>query len=149
MKRIHNSKEIIKEIFEYTQHHHAHFKPNGLWYGIDFSCHEWMKREMPDWVKPYDYVLEVDLSKILVISNKDQLLEFVKRYGYQKNPDLRYKEINWCKVSEEYSGIEINPYRKSYTMDGNIDLLMSLLWYDAWDVEEDVFGIRTQLNRFN
>lgn len=99
-------------------------KPTGLWYGIGSSWIDWIRSEMPEWEKDYTHILNADLSNMKVIRNYEQLLEFHNEYhvsdGYGTNT------IDWNKVAQKYSGIEIAPFIRNYNSD--ID------WYYTWDV---------------
>lgn len=101
-------------------------KPYGLWYAFGDSWIEWIKTEMPDRLKEYYYKLEVDTSKILQISSPNELLDFTEEFKDAKKYDSFY--IDWKKVAEKYSGIEINPYIWEMRMSDYTS------WYYGWDV---------------
>jgi hypothetical protein len=100
-------------------------KPLGLWYGIGTSWIDWVKEEMPQW--DYNNVFEIliDESKILKITDFNELMEFTNEY-LDNNEILSNYYINWNEVSKKYSGIEISPY----IWEGR----MKFLWYYGWDV---------------
>lgn len=102
-------------------------KPKGLWYAIGYESIEWCKNEMPEWIEPYLHEIIVDESKILIISNIRQFEEFEDKFGRVVKPfDFNY--IDWIKVSEKYSGIEINPYLWAKRLHSKS------IWYYGWDI---------------
>ena len=109
-------------------------KPNGFWYGIDGEWRDWCEVNMPEFLGEYDYTVEVDLDKIYVIRNSIQLVAFCELYGYDNEDISGMRMIDWRKLSEKYSGIEIRNYHEI-----KIDLGFSFyadigLWVSAWDV---------------
>jgi hypothetical protein len=100
-------------------------KPKGLWYGIGTSWIDWVKNEMPYWEKNNIFVIEIDDSKIIKISNENELLEFNEKY---KIGNLSFSLIDWEKVSRDYKGIEIAPYLYKMRFDRRV------FWYYGWDV---------------
>lgn len=109
----------------------ADFKPVGLWYGIDDSWLNWCEQEMPGWVGDSFYKLDVDIKRMLVLQ-PDQLDEFTEEYGVPppwpspEGGSPRFCYIDWMRVSERWSGIEIPVYSYGHRMD--------LMWYYGWDV---------------
>jgi hypothetical protein len=103
-------------------------KPSGLWYGIGTSWIDWVKSEMPKW--DYENIFEVKIneSKVLKIDNIDDLYEFTEKYEDQSlnNTMMSNYYIDWNKLSNEYSGIEIVPHIYEAVYDLN--------WYYGWDV---------------
>lgn len=120
-------------------------KPMGLWYGIG---KEWINYAKSEGIKQYKqysevYKIKVNLSKMILLDNKEKMLNFYHEYKYKprgwddkkvdyfKNdlsPDkIKYSwYINWKKVSEKYSGIEINPFQD--------DCYWLFSWYHSWSV---------------
>ena len=138
IRRIHNSNcENLAFKNVKTQKRYIGFiygKPNGLWYGIDGDWLRWCKSEAPEWVHQYNYELKIDLSKMLVISNKKQLLQFYNQYHKSKSQHVSY--IDWNSVANDYTGIEINPHLYECR------LLMNCLWY--YGCLLDVSGIKVR-----
>lgn len=130
-KAIHNSAFSTLTVKD-TAKQSQGYKPQGLWYGIDSAWLEWCESEMPQWVRPYNYVLEIDYSKMLVLTTEAELLEFTNRFLCKGGPKL-FKSfeqqlvgfIDWPLVAQEYSGIEI----PSYVW----DCRFTLMWYYGWD----------------
>lgn len=100
-------------------------KPNGLWYGIGTSWLDWIRSEMPHWERDNIFLLEIDDSKILKITNEHELLMFNDEYGEKKD---YLTTIDWLRVSKDYRGIEITPYLHTMRMDNRV------FWYYGWDV---------------
>jgi hypothetical protein len=101
-------------------------KPNGFWYSCGDDWLRFLKSEMPDKLKYrlYVYEVEIDMPKILSLKDGIDLDVFTEKY--KDNYSKFGKIIDWRKVSEEYSGIEICPYVGSRRM--------KLTWYYGWDV---------------
>lgn len=102
-------------------------KPKGLWYGCGGDWKEWVQREMPHWVGKYayKYALDVNLNRMCVIRNEKEFLEFNAKYGVEIRREMA---IDWVKVSKDYEGIEICPYRWEFRMEDYS------AWYYSWDV---------------
>jgi hypothetical protein len=111
-------------------------KPRGLWYGFGHSWLEWVRNEMPNWEESYDHIflLEVNDSVVKSMSTNEELLLFTEKYSTSKNkpsePSGHFGQnlIDWDLVSNDYAGIEINPYVHSARMDRRTS------WYYSWDV---------------
>lgn len=95
-------------------------KPNGLWYAIGTEWIDWVKTEMPSW--EYDHLFKIDInpSKMLMITTENELNNFAKQYAGDEYG------ISWKDVSQHYSGIEISPYQWKCRL--TID------WYYTWDI---------------
>lgn len=106
-------------------------KPKGIWYGIGTSWIDWVRIEMPHWEKENVFKIELDESKILFITNEDELYSFNKQFGVENSKRCaiwQYKNfIDWQEVAKIYDGIEISPY----DWDGR----NKYCWYYPWDVE--------------
>lgn len=95
-------------------------KPQGFWYGIGQTWHEWVRSEMPHWMGEFNYEVDLGDSSILIIDSCAGLDKFTKKYGRGEF------FIDWKLVSEKYDGIEIDPYQWSRRHE--------LMWYYGWDV---------------
>ncbi len=128
------------------------FKPKGLWYGIGIKWIEWVRTVMREWEHDNVFELKINQKKIKKITNFDELIKFSEEYNYvaddefsklYQDPD-NYRRIDWPKVAETYSGIEISPYIGAARM--------SVHWYYPWDVasgciwENDAI---TSINKIN
>lgn len=102
-------------------------KPLGLWYSFGMEWLEWCNREgMQDWVANKNWFkVELDCKYILQITNAVDLMRFARKYSMKHN-DLNY--IDWTKVANDYSGIEIAPYQYQLRLDPKY------IWYYGWDV---------------
>lgn len=105
-------------------------KPNGFWYGIDNSWIDWCESEMPEWVTPHKYKLEIDMSKVLVVDTIEKMHDMNKHvvnteeYFYRHNYD-----IDWPYFEKQgYKGIEIPRYMRELRMNKDF------FWYYSWDV---------------
>ena len=76
----------------------------------------------------------INLTNMLVLRTPEQIIEFNEEYGsvpeWANDKSLsritRSHYIDWPRITEEYNGIEINPYQWS--------LRHELMWYYGWDV---------------
>lgn len=123
---IHNTKE--KELVISNRNQRSDYKPNGLWYGIGNEWLDWCKSEMPDWIYLYNYVLELNMAKILLITNLRQFNQFNNEYSFRPCKEIQSLcYIDWKRVALKYSGIEISPYL------GKRRLCRGSSWYYGWD----------------
>jgi hypothetical protein len=127
VRRIHNSSEGNLVLSNREQKGNFVYKPNGLWYGIDEEWLDWCKSEEQDWIHRYNYELEVDLSKMLMIGNKEQLMQFHSQFYKLFNGFDHIGCIDWESVANKYAGLEINPYL------WECRLLPDVIWYYGWD----------------
>ena len=114
-------------------------KPAGLWYAVGSEWIDWCQSEMPEWIGDKYYRIEVT-DKVLKIDTEPKFMDFMKEFAEMEPPykfatmdhpmfinSLRRDTmINWEKVAQQYSGIEIAPYR--------YDLRLEHMWYYGWDV---------------
>lgn len=106
------------------------YKPHGLWYGIGTSWMDFVKSELYD--RDYGNVFKIDIdeSKMKIIRNYKELLEFEKEYSTDIEGMGGFNKwsiyIDWVRVAEDYSGIEIAPYL--------YEARMKHMWYYGWDV---------------
>ncbi len=113
-------------------------KPTGLWYAIGSSWVDWCISE--DFGGLGKYIYEVELNpkaNILFLTTKKEVFSFSKKYRRQdaffKQMEKSLKEfasiyVDWKKVSEDYDGVEVNPYFRPLRIGHN------LIWYYGWDV---------------
>jgi hypothetical protein len=109
--RTHLSKEfnIILKCLQ-NKYQGSDFKPCGFWYGVDDDWERWCKTEMPEWVYPFKYSIDVSKANILLLDTPAAILEFTKQY--KNMDDKRYEAmIRWHIVATKYDGIEIAPYQ--------------------------------------
>lgn len=124
------------------------YKPNGLWYGIGPSWINWVRSEMPDWETEHVFRLSIDESKMKIIRNYQQLVEFEKEYSLPidgwDDYNGRYLYIDWERVARDYGGIEIAPYL--------YEARYKHMWYYGWDVASGCIwgtGVVKRLKRLN
>jgi len=108
-------------IFKNKDTHNRSLKPIGLWFGLGTSWIDWIRSEMPHWEKTNLYKVKTNPKYMLTINDQDKFDKLEKNYGHKNGIG-----IDWGKVSENYSGITINPYNHTERM--------SSLWYYGWDV---------------
>jgi hypothetical protein len=124
------------------------YKPNGLWYGIGPSWVNFVRSEMPTRETEHVFKIDIDESKMKIIRNYEDLLEFEKEYStpiegmYSFNN--RYRYIDWERVARDYSGIEIAPYIS--------EARMKHMWYYGWDLASGCIwgsGVIRKFKRLN
>lgn len=116
-------------------------KPDGLWYSVGTEWRKWCRSERPHWVTKRSYVLDVDTSRLLMVSGSEQLEKLETEFGvvpkrYQAaaadfaqrypNTGRHFLQIDWAKVGEKYAGVEISPYLWTERL--------TRMWYYGWDV---------------
>ena len=132
MKRIHHTNRVrIRIPYSTSYKQEIDYKPNGIWYGIDWAWEDWCKSEMPEWKHKRHFELKLDLKRILIINTESKLKKFYKTFGespdWAKNLSSSYIVfINWKKVAKKYSGIEITPYPYKFRF--------KYMWLYTWDV---------------
>ena len=120
------------------------YKPNGLWYGIGPSWVNWIRSEMPHWETENVFKIDIDESKMKIIRNYGDLLEFEKEYLVLPKEYYGFKMIDWVRVANDYSGIEIAPYL--------YEARMKHMWYYGWDVASGCIwgsGVIRKFKRLN
>lgn len=129
IRRINTDSKLIQIDREYQQDKFWH-KPEGLWYALNNEWIEWCNGNQPEWIKSNNIDIEVDLSKILVIETIDQLKYFSDKFSNEIA--FKIKHIDWKKVSDQYSGIEIQNYHE---MKWNKRFnFFTATWFYGWDV---------------
>jgi len=132
--RIHNTNEAnltVKDIEQLNSH--LMLKPRGLWYGINGEWHRWCKSNVKEYIKRYDYVIDLDMSKILCLRSSSDIRLFIDKYDFVpdifKNVDFKHLSmwIDWQAVAKKYDGIEIDPYEHNFMA------AINMLWYYIWD----------------
>ena len=138
--RIHHSREGTRsdtgpQISGFSQN--VGRKPNGLWYECqDGSAMGWRTfcdtslstKYSKRYDSTYNIVLKDDGYYILHITDAHYFDKFTKMYGipHPAMPHIPEENlIDWPKVAEHYSGIEICPH---------IDKRREVSWYYGWDV---------------
>jgi hypothetical protein len=117
-------KDILPLKFPVKQMEDPSIKPRGLWYAIGLEWIKWVEGNMPEWMGNVFYKIEINFSKVLHVKNQDELITFSEKYRTKDIPFNFSAWINWKRVAEDYSGIEISPCqpRRIYA------------WYDTWSI---------------
>jgi len=110
------------------------FKPCGLWYSVGTSWLDWCEVENFGFGS-HLYEVSMDRSGMLIIDTDEKFVAFNDEYKVGG----KYCQVDWLRVSESYTGIEISPYnwdRRSR---------WDSYWYYSWDVASgciwDVSGV--------
>jgi len=105
-------------------------KPRGLWYGCGREWLDYCEDNVHGkGEQEYVYALTLDFSKMIVVKDAQTIQSFHEKY---KAPPAgtwgaAVYHIDWQKVAQDYSGIEICPYNDF----GRTHLRA---WYRNWDV---------------
>jgi hypothetical protein len=138
-----------------TPNQEISFKPKGLWYGIGDEWIKWVRSEMPDWESDNVFKIDIDETKILKITNYEELVEFEQKYTAIRQVDRTdfrpsammasmHPSIDWVKVANEYGGVEIAPYIYEARYEHR--------WYYGWDVASGCIwgdGVITNILKLN
>ena len=123
-----NSPKLIDKTYEQRGE-----KPNGLWYSFSMgrpksSWLRWLLTSMPQWLKKYDYFLEIDVSSTSIkkIETKEQVLDFHDRY--EEVDSNAFSWIDWEKVTKDYDGIEVTNPKALMSFPGGS-------WMYGWDID--------------
>ena len=112
----------------YTLTKEYNLKPHGLWYSIDNEWIEWCKNNMPSFIRPNSFNLEINLNECIVISTEEELVNFNNKYK-----KIYYDSIvglDLVKLKEDYKGIEIRNYNDLY----DYRMELEYMWFYGWDV---------------
>lgn len=137
-RKFHITNKKIESFEKVTQRENS-VKPVGIWYGINDAWMEWCAGEQQNWFCPYIYEIKTKKSKILTIENVAQFERFEDKYtmsclsGIQGFPAIRNPtnlrlfdgQIDWIKLSSEFSGLEIPNYLWEKRLNS--------MWYYGWD----------------
>mgnify|MGYP001563943256 FL=1 len=134
MRRFHLSNDPSLKIefpAEIVAQHNG--KPKGFWYDVDLDWLRWLEGEdyldNPQWMRPYLYEVFIDETPCLMIRDAMQLDAFHERHSVPLIPGItsHAKNIDWPRVAEKYSGVEIAPYLWQRRLEPGF------LWYYSWD----------------
>lgn len=80
-------------------------KPKGLWYGFGDDWLVFARMNIYDLNHSYKYAYKIypNLSKMIILKTAQDVIDFSKKNIVGKN-------INWNKVAQNYSGIEMPTY---------------------------------------
>lgn len=102
----------------------------GLWYGCGSSWFHFLYTDARQWIHSYIHEVIIDSSKMAVIKNEIDFLQFTKNHG------IKYRgthEIDWKHVARKYSGIDCCQW---YTRSD---------WLYGWDVSSGVIWDKAAL----
>lgn len=117
-ERVHISTNKIESINDIEQGKSVFGKPGGLWYGFGDEWIYFAKHGFDDdsnlsfKKKKYGYKIYPNMEKIIVLRTKDDVDNFVDRYLSRFPNNNNKYDIDWVKVSQDYSGIEIPTYNE-------------------------------------
>ena len=108
--------------------------PNNLYkpHGIYASKGDWLFHEIVEINKmgsPFINIINVDYSKIKIITNMAKVTKFDDKYGYWEGP---YRSIRWHDVSKKYRGLCIIPDLSKELV--KLDDMAKFGWIYGYDV---------------
>lgn len=107
MNRVVYTNNLCVERRKYYRTKEATFKPVGLWYSINGEWEQWVLENMDSWKRKYTHIIDVDTSKLLIISTLEALDTFIDKYKSNRE----YRTLQWGKLIDEgYYGIEFLNY---------------------------------------
>jgi len=143
-ERVHIFTNKIESIKDIVQGKSVFGKPGGLWYGFGDEWIYFAKHGFDDdsnlsfKKKKYGYKIYPNMEKIIVLRTKDNVDNFVNRY-LSEVPDMYNQyNIDWVRVSRDYSGIEIPTYEelgmRLWYDQGGREAYARYWWLYPWDV---------------
>lgn len=83
------------------------YKPMGSW----FSKGDWLFHDQSSIYNVYISLINVNYQNICILTNFDEINEFIEKYGNIETTNYGYNfiEIDWPSVSKDYQGICIIP----------------------------------------
>lgn len=127
ISRIHNSETPIKRLKKrFVEQTNISNKPEGFWYGINFSWFEFCRKsELGGWIGNFNYLVDTSQANILKLYSEAKMLEFTERYNDGHGIFTTF--IDWVEVSKYYDGIEISKYFPHLANDSRTN------WFHGWD----------------
>ena len=136
-ERVHISVNEIDSVKDTPQKGLVFGKPDGLWYGFGDSWVNFVKYEFdPETfkTKKWGYKVYPNPDKIITLRTHNDVFDFVNKY-LNRNPIRRDEyDIDWNKVSQDYSGIEIPTYSELGMRGWWEEDKMRYFWLYPWDV---------------
>lgn len=140
--RVHSTRSVALGSILPTLRQQPGPKPKGLWWAVGDAWIDWCRGEgFRLETLRNTFSLDIDDSKLLVIGRDMSLDAFDRQFAHEdefmkrtrehvagqtgRSWDPRYS-IDWPKVAERWSGIEIPVYSWSHRHE--------LMWYCGWDV---------------
>lgn len=99
---------------------------------------------MPEWESDNVFLLDINESRVKIIRTFDELMEFDKQYGVENERLMKWRNIDWGMVANDWGGIEIAPYINKARF--------GVSWYYGWDVASGCIwgnGVITNIERIN
>lgn len=119
-KKLHYTENKIEKIKSVSQG--PSYKPDGFWYSCGREWERWASVNMyPMDSIEYVYSLETS-SRVLLIDNKEKFHNFEQEFLVDASD--KKSDIDWDRVTEQYSGIEICPHQST----------AEYYWYLGWDI---------------
>src|SRR6056300_1573923 len=102
--RSHISPQAITQLQQRDYKQEIDYKPRGFWYAVDNHWREWCEMEMPDWLHPYEYKLELDTINMLLIHTDEMFNLFHTKYRAKQTLYLSNRAylIDWERVARDY-----------------------------------------------
>lgn len=143
MKRSNNNRNNSLDLNK-TYSQELDFKPSGLWYALNNEWCQWCTGNFDSWLGQNNFELDIDLSKVLVIKNSDDLMDFYNTY---KKVSQGSSLIDYVALSERYSGIEIDNY---HILKRTKEIpILERLWLLSWDISSGCIWDLSIINNYS
>lgn len=123
-------------------------KPNGIWISHGISWLDYISRfEGPNKYNLFTYTYKIDVfATVKVITDKESLFAFIKKYK-KKPEDMRlYDIIDWPKVKADFTGLIITPHLGSKIWRDNYESFFIHGLESAQDFFSDLLGPKWKNN---
>ena len=145
------SSKIIKKVTidtEPSNDHSIYKKPSGMWLSFGSSWLDYIERYPgPNKYNLFTYTYKVELfNTVKIITDKDGLFAFIKKYK-KKADDIRiYDIIDWEKVKSDFNGLIITPHLGTKIWRDNFESFYIHGNESAQDFFTDVIGPKWKNN---
>jgi hypothetical protein len=136
-ERVTISSNKITDIKNISQDGLVFGKPNGLWYSFGVSWINFVEMEFSDEYfsnKKFAYKIYPNMDKIKVLRTKEDVYNFTSKYLILSDPIKELYDIDWKRVADDYSGIEIPTYDELDMRDWHQINKNRFYWLYPWDV---------------
>jgi len=118
------------------QQFNFNMKPTGLWYGIGLDWAEFISTDMHDRALISNNLFKIDVtSKVLNLKTIEDAISFTNKYKSSLENQVGWSKqiynIDWNRVSQDWSGIEVADPSSWCRESGYEDMLF---WLYPWDV---------------
>jgi hypothetical protein len=124
---------VLDRSRKYTNPNLSLNKPDGLWISIGSAWARWCHGEEFGLDRLlHKSVVDVDLGRVLLMKNNEDILSFEKQYRCAESwiADVRY--VEWGAVALDYSGVILVNYDRDFIINN------AGIWSWGWDCSSGV-----------